>query len=127
MHERRKLKRKHLRHHLMIFDRNTDEITGYLVDLTPEGVMLTSKSPVKIGATFNLRMALPDKIRGSWRVAFDARSVWSRKDAITGFYKTGFRVLELTNGNSETIQILLNEFGAQGRSGLQSRPRSYSY
>jgi len=127
MHERRKLKRKHLRHHLMIFDRNTDELTGYLVDLTTEGIMLTSKSPVKLGATFNLRMALPDKIRGSWQFTFDARSVWSRKDAITGFYKTGFRVLDLANGNSETIRILLHEFGAQGRPEHQSRQRSYSY
>ena len=112
MDEKRKLKRKHLRHQLMVFDRNTDELTGYLVDITPEGIMLTTKHPVEVGATFNLRMALPDKIRGSRQVAFDAQSVWCRKDAITGFCKTGLKVLEIGNGNAETIQLLIKVFGS---------------
>ena len=112
MDDKRKPQRKHLRHQLMVFDRNTDELTGYLVNITPEGIMLTTRNPVEVGATFNLRMALPDKIRGSRQVAFDAQSVWCRKDAITGFCKTGLKVLEIANGNAETIQILINVFGS---------------
>jgi len=104
MDEKRKLQRKHLRHQLMVFDRNTDELTGY--------IMLTTKNPVEVGATFNLRMALPDKIRGSRQVAFDAQSVWCRKDAMTGFCKTGLKVLKITNGNAETIQLLIKVFGS---------------
>ena len=112
MDEKRKLKRKHLRHQLMIFDRNTDELTGYLLDITPEGIMLTTKNPVEVGATFNLRMALPDKIRGSRQVVFYARSVWCQKEAITDFFKTGLEVLEITNEDAETIQLLIKEFGS---------------
>lgn len=112
MDEKRKLKRKHLRHQLMIFDRNTDELTGYLLDITPEGIMLTTKNPIEVGATFNLRMALPDKIRGSRQVVFDALSVWCRKEAVTDFFKTGLEVLEITNEDAETIQLLIKEFGS---------------
>lgn len=112
MDEKRKLQREHLRHHLMVFDRNTDEITGYLVDITPEGIMLTSKNPVELNTTFNLRMLLPDKIKGSRQIAFDAQSIWSRKDTTRGFYETGFKMLEIGNGNSEAIQILIKVFGA---------------
>jgi len=112
MDEKRRIQRKHLRHQLMVFDRNTDELTGYLVDITPEGIMLTTKNPVEVGITFNLRMALPDKIRGSRQVIFDAQSIWCRKEALTRFCKTGLKVLEITNGDTETIQLLIKIFGA---------------
>ena len=117
MDEKRRLQRKHLRHQLMVFDRNTDELTGYLVDITPEGLLLTTKNPVEVGAILNLRMALPDKIRGSREVVFDAQSVWCRKDALTSFCKTGLKVLEIANGEAETIQLLIKMFGSPDRFG----------
>jgi hypothetical protein len=47
MQEKRKLKRRHLIYYLRVFEKNTDTLLGYLVDITPEGIMIMSESPVE--------------------------------------------------------------------------------
>ena len=112
MGEKRRLSRRNLRHQLMVLDRETDELVGYLVDITTEGMMLTCKKPVNAEGTFNLKMLLPDKIKGSRQISFVAQNIWYRKDTSSGFYKTGFRLREISNGSKEAIQVLIQVFGA---------------
>ena len=109
--DRRKLERKHLVHQLMVFDRDTGDLAGYLVDITTEGIMLMSRDPIEAGVTRKFRMLLPAKIRGSLEVAFDARSVWSRRTIPSGLYEIGFRLLGVSEEDMDTIRSLIDEFG----------------
>lgn len=111
MDERRKLHRKHLVHQLMAFDRNTDQLAGYLVNLTAEGVMLVCEDPLEVGTILKLRMLLPSKIIGSRHVAFDAQVIWCREHTSSGFHETGFQLLEIPEDEIERVKRLIDLFG----------------
>lgn len=113
MEERRKSERRRLVHQLMVFDRDTEELAGYLVDITTEGIMLMGKDPLEAGSTRNLRMLLPDKIQGSRQVAFDARSIWCRKNIRSGLFEMGLQLSEVADEDLETIRHLIEVFGTQ--------------
>ena len=52
MEEKRKHKRVNLIYYLEIFDNTTDKHLGYLVDITPEGLMMISEEQMPSGEDF---------------------------------------------------------------------------
>lgn len=111
MIERRRLKRRHLIYYLKVFDRNTDELFGHLVDITSEGVMLISENPIEVDATFQLKMALPAEFLGGKQLEFRARSAWCRKDVNPDFYAIGFQLLDVSKDYFAVVERLIEEFG----------------
>ena len=80
MPERRRLKRRHLIYYLKVFDGDTDRLIGHMQDITTEGIMLMSEDPKETNANSQLRIDLPNEIKGKKQLRFDARSIWSKKD-----------------------------------------------
>ena len=113
MEERRKLRRRHLIYYLRVFDRNTDELVGHLVDVTTEGVMLMSEDPFGLGPVYQLRMVLPEAIEGSTQVHFDAKCIWCREGIAPGFYDSGFDLLAISREHKQEIERLIVEYGFQ--------------
>ena len=111
MSERRKLKRRHLIYRLQVFDRSNDQLLGHLVDVTTEGIMVMSEDPIDTDATFRLRMALPAAIEGSKPILFEAKSVWSRSNAVPGYYDTGFQMVHIDPEHMGEIKRLITEYG----------------
>jgi hypothetical protein len=109
--ENRKLKRRHLIYYLRVFDRNTNQLLGHLVDITPEGAMLVSETPIPTAERFQLRMLLPAEIFGKDRLEFEAESIWSKNDINPDFYDTGFRLLDVNAEDAATISELIGEYG----------------
>ena len=111
MLERRKLKRRHLIYYLRVFDRNNDRLVGHVVDITGEGAMLISEEPIETDTVFQSRMVLPEGIEGSREIAFDAKSVWCKKDTNPNYYATGFQLLNAAPKDVDTIERLIVDFG----------------
>jgi hypothetical protein len=111
MLEKRKLQRRHLIYYLRVFDRNTVNLIGHLVDITPEGVMVISENPIELGLTFQMRMILPKEIFGKEQITFDAISKWADKDVNPSFYDTGFQLLEISDENRLIVTQLIEDFG----------------
>lgn len=111
MHERRKLKRRHLIYYLRVFDRNNDRLIGHLVDITTEGAMLIDEDPVEINTIFQAKMVLPEKVEGSREIAFDAECVWCRKDVNPDYYAIGLQLRDISPKDVEIIEYLIDEFG----------------
>ena len=111
MPERRKLQRRHLIYYLRVFDRNTDQLIGHLVDITPEGVMLISEDSIETDIIFQLRMVLSAKIEGSRQITFAAKSIWCKKDINPDFYDTGFQLQKVEPKDIEVIKCLVDELG----------------
>lgn len=108
MKDRRMLKRRHLVFYMRVFDRNTNELLGYLVDITPEGIMLMSEEPIETDTVFQLRMIFPVEVSGRKQLDFEAESVWCEKDV---FYDTGFQLLDVSQEQIEIIKYLIGRFG----------------
>jgi len=111
MLEKRKYQRRHLIYYLRLFDRDTVNLIGHLVDLTAEGVMVISEAPIEIGKTFHMRMILPKEIIGKEQITFDAVSKWCAKDVNPSFYDTGFQLLDISEENIQIITQLIEDFG----------------
>lgn len=111
MQDRRRLKRRHLIYYLRVFDRQSGDLLGRLVDLTTEGIMLLSESPVPLGRTYSCRVVLPGQGADAREVTFDAHSVWCRKDVNPAFYAAGFTLEGPDPQAVETIEGLIAEYG----------------
>ena len=59
--DRRGIKRRHLIFHLRVFDRETGEKLGHVVDISAEGMMLVSESAIDVDRDYKLQMRLPDE------------------------------------------------------------------
>jgi hypothetical protein len=110
MPERRKVKRRHLIYYLRVFHRSTGRQVGHLVDLTPEGMMLMSERPIRVGRTLPLVMTLPSAA-GEQKVEFDATSLWTSADVNPDFYDTGFKFEKVSRRHLAQLETLIDDFG----------------
>ena len=109
--DRRLIRRRHLIFHLRVFDRDSNQKLGHVVDISPEGLMLVSEQPIPTDTSFNLRMQLPDENDTPRDHEFEARSVWSNNDIKPQFYDTGFQVLQASDKHMELVEHLVDDYG----------------
>jgi hypothetical protein len=111
MTARRKFKRRYLMYYSRVFDRKTGRVLGYLVDLTPEGIMIISEEPIETEQTFRLRMDLPEGLSTKGNLDFEAASVWCKADIDPHFYGTGFQISEVSPDDIALIERMIQEYG----------------
>jgi hypothetical protein len=109
--ERRRFKRRYLMYYSRVYNRQTGEVLGYMVDLTPEGAMVISEEPIEVDKVFRLRMDLPEEISDKACLDFEAQSVWCKPDIDPHFYGTGFRILNLPEEDINLIERMIQEYG----------------
>jgi hypothetical protein len=115
MEEKRRLKRRHLIFYLRIFDARTNQLLGYLVDLTPEGIMLMSEHKIERGKKFKLKMDLPSEYSDRQQIEFDAESVWNSTDINPDFYDTGFKFSNVTVEEQQVIEDIIDDLGFEDK------------
>ena len=107
----RSLKRRHLVYYLEVFDNESDELLGKLVDITTRGIKLVSKSKIPINKMFSIRMILPEGYFRNQELRFDMKSIWSSNDVNPDFYDTGFEVANLKRDERKMIRRLIDLVG----------------
>ncbi len=110
MRERRRLPRRRVIYSPRVFDTNTGQPIGHVVNISTDGLMLVSEDPIETNALFRLRIALPAEMAGGKQIRFDARSVWCDLDAKPYFYDTGFELLHAAQSEIEAIQYVIEEY-----------------
>lgn len=109
--ERRKLKRRHLIYYLRVFDVETNNLLGHLVDMTPDGIMLISETAIPLGVVYHLKMSLPTEYAGQTYLEFDAKSLWSARDINPDFINTGFSLINIDSQVASIISNVINDYG----------------
>ena len=109
--DRRKLKRRHIVFYSRVFDRNTGVLLGHLMDITVEGLMLITDSPLEAGEQYHLRMDLPEDAKAKPYLSFDATCLWNRPDINQAFYNAGFKVHNMTPEDTNLIETMIDEYG----------------
>ena len=107
--ETRALKRRHLIYYLEVYDNETNDLLGHLVDITTEGLKLVSKVEIPAHHLFQLRMSLPEGYFEQKMLRFEATSRWSSNDVNPDFYDTGFSLPDLDAKSKEIIFNLVNQ------------------
>ena len=109
--EVRIMKRRHLVYYLEVFDNDTGDLVGNLVDITTRGCKVVSKEVIPRDLVLNLRLVLPDDFYANKELVFEAKSVWSANDVNPDFYDTGFEVPRLGLAERKIIRRLIERVG----------------
>lgn len=105
--ERRKLERHHVSSSLEVFDLDTGEFLGRVVDLHTEGLMLFSERPIELYRGYALQVNLPMTFDGMREILLDARSLWHRESLAGGQYWTGLHFTHLPDASRRCIERMV--------------------
>ena len=111
MPDKRKLKRRHLIYYLRVTERGTGALVGFLVNITPQGIMIMSEEPIPEGKTFELQLLVPGETTQRRYLQFKARSLWCKKSVNTDFYDSGFELQNINVNEFSEIENIIHELG----------------
>lgn len=107
---KRRLKRWYLVMYLRVFDEETGELLGHIVDINKEGIRLVSDKHIPTHRTFRLWVDVPKEGAARQRIHLEAESLWSGQDVNPDFYDTGFRIHNVSTQALLQLQLLIEEF-----------------
>ncbi len=107
MEERRKLPRRHLYYYSRVFDEDTREMAGRLVDITHEGMMMVSEKPISSDNEYKFKLILPEAIEGKRNLVIEAKSKWSKQASIENQYDNGFAFVNINDKSARIIDRLI--------------------
>ena len=108
--ERRELPRVPLLYYLAVFERNTDELVGYLADITPVGALILSDNKLEPEKVYPLKLEYFSVIDGTKTFDLDGRCVRSSFDETLAFYKNGFQFTEISSEHMHEISSLIDTY-----------------
>ena len=103
----RRLKRYELIAFLAVWDRQSGECVGHLVNITAEGVGMTCPGPLDESKTYEFTVELPSQILGFDSIDVDADCSWMRKNEESELLLGGFLFLAPTVDVVEVIEELI--------------------
>lgn len=117
--DKRDLKRHYLIYYLRVFNRETGEVLGHLVDITTKGVMILRDSPIDVGGNYSMRLRWRSN-DGKLRIAdFEGICRWSRPDVNPDFYGAGFAITSASPEHIEAIRTLIHELSMSSGVGVE--------
>jgi len=110
MLERRKVRRRNSFYYLEVFEEETKNFVGRLIDITPDGMMLESEEAIEVKKGYRLSMELPNSFLRKSKIIFDAKSVWCKKESDFETYKAGFQLQNLDTKVEKQVNRLVEKF-----------------
>lgn len=107
MTERRRLERHYVSNSLEVFDLDTGDHLGRVVDLHVEGLMLLSDQPVDLFRSFALQVNLPMRLNGVHEFLLDAETLWNRQSLNGQQYWTGMHFTNLPDTSRQCIEKMV--------------------
>lgn len=108
----RKFKRYPLIYQLSVFNYDTNQFIGYLIDISTEGGFLVSESFIPAGIRIKLRLIVPTaEFTSEDYLDIEVETIRANRDINIKYFATGLRFLNITPQNKEIIKYLINEYG----------------
>ncbi|MEA3278103.1 MAG: PilZ domain-containing protein [Pseudomonadota bacterium] len=113
MDDKRKHPRRIADEVLRIYDVNTGQRLGQVVNISSHGFMLIGDRPVESNAILQLRMVAAEPRLGTDKISFGAESLWCTEANETNRYWSGFQIIDISNQTVDLITGLTQEWRAQ--------------
>jgi hypothetical protein len=107
MEERRREQRTTVTRTITVEDAVYKDILGVLTDLSPQGLRIFGADPIEVGDELRLRLSLPEPVFGKNAIIVTAVCVWSKCDAASGQWLSGFQFSEVSRDAANLILGLL--------------------
>lgn len=112
MEEKRRTPRKIANEVLKVFDTNTGDYLGRIVNITTEGFMLIGENPIENNSVFQVDMVLAEARFGKDRISFGTESLWCSQANLPNHYWTGFQIIDISIPSSEFIESLIEDWSS---------------
>ncbi|MBF8779608.1 PilZ domain-containing protein [Pseudomonas fulva] len=110
MFTERQIERHQLPLYLTVYNRYTDQLLGYLGNVSEAGLMVISELPVLVGPDFELQLRVPLS-GGGWQfINLTASCLWCREDQMPGHYDSGFMLLQAPQEYNDFVRTLRDYF-----------------
>lgn len=107
MYEKRRLERHKISNSLEVYDLDTGNHLGRVVDLHLEGLMLLSNDPIELFRRYALQINLPMILGGMSEFFLDAESLWHRESIAGGQHWTGLHFVRLPDEARQCIERMI--------------------
>jgi len=114
MKERRKADRFSLRYYTSVINTEANQKLGDLVDISAQGAMLVSDTPIPTGQTLFLRLPLDEDVFEKPALEFKALSIWCHPDMEPNLYNIGLEILDLPPEDRNIISRIAVRYGIGG-------------
>ena len=112
MAEKRNLKRQTFSYYMQAVDNITQEVIGYLADISPRGFRLDCKKQIQANQEYELRMDLTDDVADKAFMIMLVRSKWCRQDVFDPFvYNVGFQLVSIAPDDAAIFQRIIEKYG----------------
>jgi len=110
MNEKRKLKRRQLLYYPEVYVRDTDYLLGKLADITQEGMMVVGDRNLQVDSELPVQIILPETLYNSTRVCLDVKCIRCKKEAKSGQYSTGLRIVNISDNDRLLVNRMILEY-----------------
>jgi hypothetical protein len=115
--ERRKYERYKNGDYMRVTDHNTEEIIGYITEISMGGFTLETPKALLVEKEYTLRLEYAIDEKGKRYIVFVARAKWSQPDPITPYeYILGFQIVNIAPPEQEIYQRIVENY-------CQSKPQ----
>ncbi len=109
MEEKRSLKRVEPYYYLRVYDGDTKEYVGSVIDISKKGMKLLSERPFVVESVYHLRLPLPeDSIFGD-SMKVEAKTCWCTPLKGSTGYETGFEFEKPVNDGVFAIEAIIRD------------------
>ncbi len=112
--------RKELVFYLEVFNTETEDNVGRLVDMTTRGCKVVARDGIESGVEMPLSIVLPDERYGEEQLHFNAIARWSTADVNPDYIVTGFEIIRLGARERKIVRKLMDTFGFIGEIGTST-------
>ncbi len=104
-------RRQHSRHttgvQLEVFELHSGQRLGRIVDLSSDGFMLFSDTPLRADTLVECRLVSEQVIEGVGEIRLAADCLWSRPGADEQHCWAGFHIIDLAQDQADALELLL--------------------
>lgn len=111
MDEQRRAERFQISFFLKIFNRDSNEAMGHLLDISVSGMRVLSDRPVDKGTEYSLYIDLRSMKNFGCEVKLNALCVWTNEDPDSGAFNCGFQFQNISQNEVDIIQKIIEQFG----------------
>lgn len=109
--ENRVEKRDFLAYSFELYNRETQDFIGSLVNISSGGIMATCREALSPNTSIPMRLQLPTEIKGRTSLEFDTLSIWCKPDIEPNSFAIGFLLYNLAWQDKEIVDFLIKKFG----------------
>ncbi|MGZ6223690.1 MAG: PilZ domain-containing protein [Syntrophales bacterium] len=110
--ERRKYDRHNNGVYMRVTDKDTEEIMGYLTEISLGGFKLESPKNLTVDKDYTLRLEYAIEEKDKRYIVFVARPRWSQPDPITPYeYILGFQIVSMAPSEQEIYRSIVENYG----------------